>query len=172
MLPFSMLLTRPAIRPAFGLPLLLAVPCRAQGPRVELPRPGQPGGARQLQFVLINPVKNKEMKWQKWVINQSVPSRFPPSRHHEGYLPTKWGSVVPNAASLPSHHPQSLRASPVAGSRHKPGGGVQHRGPDPALQAPPPAAATQPQAAKPHVPAGAENPRLLPHTQQASSSVR
>lgn len=78
MLPFGMLLAGPAIPPAFSLPLLLTELCRAQGPRVEPPRPGaagpgQPGGARQLQFVLINPVKNKEMKWQERVINQSVP---------------------------------------------------------------------------------------------------
>lgn len=108
---------------------------------------GQPGGARQLQFVLINPAQNKATKWQERVINQSVPWPISTFLLPESYLRTKWESVVLNAASLLSHHPQSLlEASPMAGSKHKPGGlsavGLIQ------LRTPTPTAATQPQGSK------------------------
>lgn len=84
--PFATLLAGPAV----PLPSASrssspsrAVPCPGE-PRWggAATGPGQPGGTGQQQFVLINPMKNKEMKWQERVINQSVPrpiSTFPAS---------------------------------------------------------------------------------------------
>lgn len=89
------------------------------------------------------------------MINQSVPWPFSTFPLPEGYLPARWGSVVLNTASLPSHRPQSL----PRGREQTQAGGLSSRGLI-QLRTPTPTAATRPQAAKPRVPAGAEHPQL------------